>query len=758
MQNILLISVFVTGISGIVAQTLLIRELLVVFEGNEFSLGLIFGNWLLLESVGCYFVGKKIEYIKDKILNFVFLQILFSLGFFISLWLARNIKFLLKIPFGVTLDLDLIFFTTILTLLLPSIIHGALFTYSTKILQQDEEKNVEKISNVYIFETLGTIFGGIIFTYIFIKFFSTFEVVSIIFLLNLLCCIILSFYNFKNKKILVLTTFTSFVFIVLMFFNFPNYIERKTLDRFWYGQDIIYYKNSIYNNIVVIKQNQQYTFFTNSYPLLSVPHIDNIFVEEIVHIPLGIIKKPEQTLIFGKGVGGIINELLKYKELKIDYVELDKELLKTFKNLSVDILKKELTSQNLSVHYVDGCYFLKNTDKKYDFVLIGFSEPKDLQINRFFTLEFFKILNTKISDEGIVVLQLPGSYVYLSKQLAELNKCIISTAKKVFKFVNVLPGDYNIILCSNFDISDFLTSQKISLNLKEKNILVDVLNEKYLDYRFNKEKINWFYKRLENVDAKLNYSFLPSAVFYSINYWTSKVSPKFFKYFNKIKMLKGGNFIFYLLVSTSLIIVALLLFTKSLIATSSVYICASTGSASMLLHLTLVFSFQVLYGYIYYQIGLLISFFMLGSILGAYLGVKYLKNLKLISLELFILLSSIIIFFLLKIIKDFSNNRILYFVFPYIFLILSIFAGTFSGIEFPILNKILIENSQSNISSIVGKIYAFDLLGGWFGAMLGSIIIFPILGIKFIFYTILILKIISLILLNVILVYERQRI
>ncbi len=227
MQNILLISVFITGISGIVAQTLLIRELLVVFEGNELSLGLILGNWLILEATGSYLVGKKIEYIKDKILNFVVLQILFSLSFFISVWLTRSTKLLLKIPFGVSLGVDLIFLITILILFFPSIIHGALFTYSAKILQQDEEKNVVKISKVYIFETLGTIFGGIIFTYILIKFFSSFQIVFIIFLLNILSCIALSFINLKNKKVLGITSLTSFLFFVLIFFNLQNYVEKR---------------------------------------------------------------------------------------------------------------------------------------------------------------------------------------------------------------------------------------------------------------------------------------------------------------------------------------------------------------------------------------------------------------------------------------------------------------------------------------------------------------------------------------------------
>jgi len=46
------------GFTGTLAQVILIRELLVTFYGNELSIGIILANWLILEAVGSFFLGR----------------------------------------------------------------------------------------------------------------------------------------------------------------------------------------------------------------------------------------------------------------------------------------------------------------------------------------------------------------------------------------------------------------------------------------------------------------------------------------------------------------------------------------------------------------------------------------------------------------------------------------------------------------------------------------------------------------------------
>ncbi|MFN3550186.1 MAG: hypothetical protein ACK4WJ_00005, partial [Endomicrobiia bacterium] len=246
-----IISIFITGLSGIAFEILLIRELLTIFEGNELSLGIIIANWLLIQAIGSYIVAKKFEYYKEKIFIFILLQILFSLSFFLSIFLVRTIKHILKLPFGTTLGIDLIFFITIIVLLLPGLLHGTLFTLSAKILQENNKNDLKDISKTYIYEILGTIFGGIFFTYFLIKYFNSFQICNIILVLNLICCtLVFISYEIKNKKTLILTTIFFSIFIIISSLNLKEKLEKLSLFILWQKQNIVYNTNSIYNNIV----------------------------------------------------------------------------------------------------------------------------------------------------------------------------------------------------------------------------------------------------------------------------------------------------------------------------------------------------------------------------------------------------------------------------------------------------------------------------------------------------------------------------
>jgi spermidine synthase len=58
MKRVLRFGFLLMGFSFTVTQGLLIRELLVAFFGNELSIGLILGNWLILEAIGSGLLGK----------------------------------------------------------------------------------------------------------------------------------------------------------------------------------------------------------------------------------------------------------------------------------------------------------------------------------------------------------------------------------------------------------------------------------------------------------------------------------------------------------------------------------------------------------------------------------------------------------------------------------------------------------------------------------------------------------------------------
>ena len=46
------------GVTAVIAQIVLLREMIVVFSGNEMSLGFLFASWLIWTAIGSALVGR----------------------------------------------------------------------------------------------------------------------------------------------------------------------------------------------------------------------------------------------------------------------------------------------------------------------------------------------------------------------------------------------------------------------------------------------------------------------------------------------------------------------------------------------------------------------------------------------------------------------------------------------------------------------------------------------------------------------------
>ena len=125
-----IILVFAAGFGGIVAQTILLRELLVLFSGNEYSIGIIISAWVISESIGAYTGGKFNKTFNPEILTYSVL--LFSIIFPICIYLTRIFKSLLDIPPGVGVGMVSILYSSFIILFPIGLLHGFFFTIACR--------------------------------------------------------------------------------------------------------------------------------------------------------------------------------------------------------------------------------------------------------------------------------------------------------------------------------------------------------------------------------------------------------------------------------------------------------------------------------------------------------------------------------------------------------------------------------------------------------------------------------------------------
>ncbi len=753
MKKTIFIAILAMGFSGLVAEILLLRELLIVFSGNELSIGIVLANWLILEAFGAFFFSGAAEKSKNKIEIFLIITVLFSLSLLLSIYATRILKGVIGISIGEGIGFFPMFYSSFLILLPVSIFHGALFPFTCKLYALFSNQDASSVGRVYVYETVGTIIGGIVCTYLFIPHLNAFQASSWIALLNLTICLFLLAPYWKagrfQKSILV-------ILVCLVFFS--GHLVLRQADRLhhhsikaqWKNQNLVHYQNSRYGNFSVVENQGQYIFFQDGIPNIITPVPDIQFVEEFVHLPLLSHPEPAKLLILSGGAGGMIHQALKHPSVEsIEYAELDPLLLDLLRKFSTPLTESELNDRRVEIKHMDGRLLLKATKDKYDVILLGITEPSSLQANRFFTKEFFLLVKDRLENGGILVMGLPGSLTYQNIELKNLNSCIFNTLKNVFSNIRVIPGDgTNLFLVS--DTSDILTIDKMQIveRLNQRNIETEVIVPWSIESKLHDGWQNWFTGFIEESSPKINYDFTPLGLFYSISHWNALFAPSLrwsFRQFERINI-----WIIALFVAVFLLVYAIVRFKNTRFNRVSIpFSIITTGFAGMIFDLMLIFAFQSIYGYVFSWIGLLVTSFMAGAAFGAMIITKVMERLNdsinfYIKLEIAIICFSVGCPFVFHIVHRYLGTIGMFFFFKIVFLVISFIGGLLIGSQFPLANKIYLHNNKS-LSRTAGMLYASDLLGGWMGGVVGAVVILPVLGLTGTCITVGLIKLTSLI-------------
>ncbi|MCX7765825.1 MAG: spermine synthase, partial [Candidatus Sumerlaeia bacterium] len=757
MKILLGIAIFTMGFSGLVAQMLLLRELLIVFSGNEFSIGIILANWLILEAFGCFFLGKKAENIKYKIETFSGITIIFSLFLPVAVYLTRILKRILGVSIGENIGFLPMLYSSFLILLPVSVSHGMLFTFSCKLYSMFSTRDADSIGKVYVYETIGTICAGLVWTYLFIPYLHSFKIAVGLAIANFFILIVLLTGSIERGRAIKTLSAISALLFFLFVYGFSaggaDKLHHLSIQSQWKDHNLVHYQNSIYGNICVIEREKQYLFFLNGVAELIIPVPDIAFIEEFVHLPLLAHPEPKSVLILSGGVGGVISEILKHPSIElVEYVELDPLLLELVRKFSTPLTDRELTDGRIRVNHTDGRLFIKMTQTKYDLILIGLSNPSDLQTNRFFTREFFKLAGAKLNDNGILVMSLPGSLAYINAELKNLNSCIFHTLNSVFSSVKVFPGaGTNLFLASNSKENFYIDRTRIINKLNERKIKSEVLVPWYIEQKLHPGWQDWFSQYLIGGTRKINYDHKPLAVFYIISYWNALFAPYLSWFFRVIEKLELWMF----LVVFMLFFVVFFWFRHKARALfgSAVPLCiATTGFAGMLVDLALIYTFQSIYGYVFSWIGLLVTAFMAGAAAGALIITIFLSRIKnclnvFISIDFAITCFCFGLPFVFLIFSPHSELSGVSIFLKTLFLCLSFISGMLTGSQFPLASKLSLREN-TNFSRTAGLIYASDIIGGWVGGVVGGVILLPVLGLLGSCVVVVLLKLSSFVLLT----------
>jgi spermidine synthase len=445
---------------------------------------------------------------------------------------------------------------------------------------------------------------------------------------------------------------------------------------------LVYYKESRYGRIEVRKDQEQFTLFVGGAPLFGTQNLS--MAEETIHYPLAQLPRVQNILLIS-AEGGMMTELEKYRPASIDYVELDPKVAEV--EFRFKMIKK---IPGLKVINQDGRAYLADSNKIYDAIIVNLSEPDTYQINRFFTDRFFDLARRHLARHGVLSFAMKGFENYLAEPQRQKLSSLYNTVNDYFKHVLLLPGQKIFFLCSSQPLNT-----DIPALLARKNIPTRYIKGYYYG-NLTQERIERLNALIDPLTPK-NRDDYPQLMRLMFQQWFAKFSTS------------PTGFIAILAVVCMVYLIRI---------SAEEFVLFSTGFTVMGSELLVIFAFQIFFGYIYFQIGLIVTVFLAGLLPGAWFGHRFRyrsKQTLAFADGLLILLMGMLIVAL----RQGSYGLPVSFFLFYGFVV-----SLICGFQFPVALYL-----RGGDAPAVTQTFSADLIGAAFGTLMTSVVLIPYFGI-----------------------------
>jgi len=680
------------GFTSVIAQVVLMRELMVAFYGNEISLGVVLACWLFWTAIGSGVLGR-IGADRAPRQVAAALEAAVAVGFPLAIVAVRASRPLLQHAGGELLGFGPMFLTALVALGLVCPFSGMLFAVGSRMLPA---------ASVYVLEAAGAAAGGLLASLVLAPLLPPFGIAVVVAALDLAAAAALLGARRGRPVLVALLSAALLAFAV-------RPAETFTLDRFWQGFKLLAVRNSWYGNLAVLETEGSRSLAENGQVVMTVP--DPAAAEEAVHLPLLEHPRPERVLLIGGCANGSLGEALKHPSVsQLDCVELDPtvgELAQEFFPIAIP------RDPRVHLAAIDGRRFLQTGNARFDVIVVNLPEPRTAQLNRFYTLEFFASAARRLRPGGLLALAFPASENYLPPEAQALLRCIHKTLAAVFPHVLALPGETVHLFGSTAPLDT--DARPLMERLHARNIKVLYINEHFLPFRLAPERVRELAAETQpEPGTPVNRDFAPIAYYFDLTLWSARFGGLYRAVLERAGQVPFGA----LSVSALAALTALVWFARPTAAALSTGV---TGFTMIGVEILLLLGFQAIYGYVYQQLALLVAAFMAGMSSGGWLALRRPGPPRLAPIQLAVAASPLAVFGLLGLGAAATP-------------VLALVCGALGGFQFAAASRQVVNKKQRGLSPArtevrpPGKLYAIDLAGSCAGALLVSAYAIPVFG------------------------------
>src|SRR3990172_9267075 len=607
------------GCYATIAQVMLIREFLNIFYGNELCLGIVFGAWFLGIATGA-FAGAKIKYtFKHAFTIFVITLMVMCFVLPVQIIFVRGVRGLLSVGVGEYISILPLLLTSIGLILPFSFIMGFVFPFSSKVvwdvtvarrsrnqktisdfrlqnsdllsnskpeihspesaIRNENNQNSQHITidnkdpaidigMVYIVESMGSLFGGLVFSFFLVSRFHPFKIITLLNVGMFVFLTLLFFSLQKREKVYIggeknkytkrvlgfIAPGMALVMIVIWFSPIPDSAEALSAKMRWKTLnphiELVASADSKYQHIDIGKQAEQYNIYLNGQYASAFPN--EYEYAQIAHLVMTQHPSPKHVLLIGSGLGGLISEMLRHPIESLDYVELDQCLLQISDKYLSPSDRQALSDSRVTIIHQDGRYYVKITPKRqhYDIVLINTPDPSTAFLNRFYTLQFFIEAHKILKSDGVLIASVSSAFTYIGKEVGSYTGSLYRTLHGAFQDVLVTPGQTNFYFACNTNGIITLNIETLMERYRKSQVKSDYFSE-YLFYTLlQPEQVKFIESQLsQRRDLLVNTDARPVTYFLNLVLWDSLTGGRLHGLFHGLKDVGLKSFLIPIMIA-----------------------------------------------------------------------------------------------------------------------------------------------------------------------------------------------------------------
>ncbi|MCJ7728264.1 MAG: FMN-binding protein, partial [Sedimentisphaerales bacterium] len=731
--------IFSYGLFTIAAQTLLFREFLTTFEGNDISVGIFFASWFLWVALGAVVVYRA-EGFAEKLLKNVDLWLLCYLpAFILELILIIQARRLAGVESYALLSIRTIVLLAIVVNAPVSVITGMLFPVLCRWIQRDQNF---PISRVYIMEAAGSFLGGLGVT-VLLSFGLSLAKIFLVLAFILSASVFLvelvgAAQDSKSRKGcltgLKLRARLAFLLPVCVLLCFVFGVDRPLMRSLrivkWTA---LLPRDALVGSFQTAQAEYLYGIYQGQWIAVRQGSVCEVLPDEstagrIAAISLCQNPQARSILVIGSGLG-LCRQLLRLPQIEhLTWTHCDSEYVRKVEKFIPPQLR--INDKRFYRHDGDVRPLLAQRSRYYDIVVLDLPDATSSVLNRYYTFQFYSRLKESLKPDGVLAVRVTGGENIMGTELVNLGASTKLTLEKVFSRLVLVPGDDTWFIASDSanlsgdpgTLRDRFAAIPAAADIFPPAGLLSV----YLPDRAALA-LKWYDGADLPQDLLVNRDSRPLTHLYSLLLAAKQSGAPVARFVKHLAL--AGPLVFFIPVLVFVVLRLIYIFRLSgrgsFSSFDSSFLVFSAGAVSIGIVIVLMYLYQTRFGSLYLHIGFISSLFMVGLTAGAVLISYFMARRSGSEAQVagYVIAAILVNAMILGVIIFWPAENWTHLIFGAAF----VMCGLCAGCYFP-LAACQLADSKLDTGLAAGKLETADGLGASAGGLLTSLVLVPVLG------------------------------